>query len=142
MFQLDDNFLNDVGLGVLPDDQKQAFLQHVYEELEMRVGTSLSDGLSEQQMREFESFIDQDAEKVPAWLAANVPDFASRADYTQMAAGAPAGTPEIALQSEYGSLKWLELNRPDYRDVVARELEKLKGEIAGNKDAIIGGATA
>mgnify|MGYP003381372995 CR=1 FL=1 len=39
MFQLDDNFLTDVGLATLPDDQKQAFLQHINEGLELRVGS-------------------------------------------------------------------------------------------------------
>ena len=39
MFQLDDKFLQEVGLGDLPDDQKQAFLAHFREQLELRVGT-------------------------------------------------------------------------------------------------------
>jgi len=46
MFQLDDQFLNDIGLGNLPDDQKKPFLQHIYDELELRVGTRLSDGMN------------------------------------------------------------------------------------------------
>ena len=60
MFQLDDKFLADIGLNDLPDEQKQAFLQHIYEELELRVGTRLSDGLSDQQLEEFEKIIDRD----------------------------------------------------------------------------------
>ena len=53
MFQLDENFLNDIGLGSLPEAQKKPFLQHIYEELELRVGTRLSDGLSDEQLEEF-----------------------------------------------------------------------------------------
>ena len=139
MFQLDDNFLNDVGLAGLPDDQKQAFLQHIYEELELRVGTKLSEGLSEQQMGEFESFVDQNEEVVRAWFIKNIPDYASRQDFVQLSQSAPQGTPELAILCEYGSLKWLELNRPDYRDVVAAELEALKTEIRSNAPAILGG---
>ena len=44
MFQLDDKFLQDVGLGSLPDDQKKMFLDHFREQLELRVGTKLSEG--------------------------------------------------------------------------------------------------
>ena len=44
MFQLDDKFLEEVGLGSLPADQKQAFLAHLREQLELRVGTQLSEG--------------------------------------------------------------------------------------------------
>ncbi len=139
MFQLDDNFLTDVGLAGLPDDQKQAFLQHIYQELELRVGTKLSQGLSEQQMGEFEAFVDQDEQKVRDWFLANMADYASRQDFVQLSQSAPEGTPELAVLCEYGSLKWLELNRPDYRDVVAAELESLKAEIRANADTIITG---
>jgi hypothetical protein len=138
MFQLDDNFLNDVGLAALPDDQKQAFLQHIYQELELRVGTKLSEGLSEQQMGEFEAFVDQAEDKVRAWFAANMSDYASRQDFVQLSQSAPEGTSELAILCEYGSLKWLELNRPDYRDVVAAELETLKAEIRQNASTILG----
>ena len=55
MFQLDDKFLEDVGLGGLPDDQKKLFLDHFREQLELRVGTQLSEGLSEAQLSEFSS---------------------------------------------------------------------------------------
>ena len=139
MFQLDDNFLQDVGLAGLPDDQKQAFLQHIYEELELRVGTKLSEGLSEQQMGEFESFVDQNEEKVRQWFATNMPDYASRQDFVQLTQNAPDGSSELAVMCEYGSLKWLELNRPDYKNVVASELEQLKKEISSNADAILSG---
>jgi hypothetical protein len=63
MFSLDDDFLQSLGLGDLPDDQKQAFLQHLYEELELRVGTRLSEGMSDAQLGEFEKLIDSNDEQ-------------------------------------------------------------------------------
>lgn len=138
MFQLDDQFLQDVGLGDLPEDQKQAFLQHIYSELELRVGTKLSEGLSDDQMAEFEAFIDRDAEKVEQWFSAQLPNYAEQQDYQQLKTGAPESASALDVLCEYGSLKWLELNRPDYRQVVAAELESLKQEIMQNKDAILG----
>lgn len=142
MFQLDDKFLQDIGLGDLPEDQRKAFLQHIYDELELRVGTKLSEGMSEQQMSEFESFVDRDEEKVRGWFEKNMPDYKSRPDYQQFASSAPEGTPEVEIMSEYASLKWLEMNRPDYRQIVAQELEALKGEIMSQKDAILGQESA
>lgn len=100
MFQFDDNFLKSLGLSGMPEDQKQAFLQHLYEELELRVGTRLSEGMDEQQLEAFEKLIDSNDEE--------------------------------------GALKWLESNRPDYKAVVAEELEKLKKEVVANKDKILG----
>ena len=140
MFQLDDKFLQDVGLGSLPDDQKKAFLDHFREQLELRVGTKLSDGLSDAQLEEFESFIDRNEEKVNSWVQEHVPDYENDQIYQQLKSGAPENIPQLVILAEYASLKWLGLNRPDYREVVANTMEELKKEIAANRDAILGSA--
>lgn len=141
MFQLDDSFLQQIGLGDMPSEQKQAFLEHIYSELELRVGTRLSEGLSEEQMTEFEAFIDRKAEKVQEWFAAHMPDYAQQQDYQQLKASAPELATDLDVQCEYGSLKWLEVNRPDYKQVVTEELERLKQEIMQNKDVLLGEET-
>ncbi len=137
MFQLDDNFLQEVGLEALPDEQKQAFLRHIYEELELRVGTKLSEGMTEQQMGEFEAFVDQKEDTVRGWFEKNMPEYASNQDFVQMKQTAPEGVSELTVMCEYGSLKWLEMNRPDYREVVAHELDALKEEIKNSAASIL-----
>lgn len=99
MFQLDDNFLQDLGLGSLPAAEKNKMLAHIYETLELRVGMKLADQMSDQQLDEFEKYIDSN--------------------------------------DEAGALKWLETNFPDYKKVVADELEKLKGEIRAQAPSIV-----
>lgn len=138
MFQLNDDFLKELGLESLAEDQKQAFLEHIYSELETRVGVRLSEGLSDEQLMEFESFMDRDDTKVRDWLAAHVADYASDPAFIQLQQNVPGGTAEIAVLSEYASLKWLSMNRPDYRDVVHTVLEELKREIVSNRDSILG----
>lgn len=138
MFQLDDKFLEEVGLGGLPEDQKKAFLEYFREQLELRVGTQLSEGLSNAQLAEFESFIDRDEDKVNAWMAANAPDYENDAIWQQLSGSAPENIPPVVVKSEYASLKWLGLNRPDYRDVVTKVLGELKQETIANRDAILG----
>lgn len=91
MFKLDDNLLQELGLGALPVVEKNKMLQHIYDTLEMRVGMKLADQMSNEQLDEFESFIDRN--------------------------------------DEPGALKWLEANFPNYKQVVAEELEALKQEI-------------
>ena len=75
MFQLDDKFLEDVGMADLPSDQKDAFLQHIYATLQERVGIKLSDGLSDAQLEEFEQIIDKDDVKLTSWLTLNAPNY-------------------------------------------------------------------
>ena len=91
MFKLDDNLLKELGLGSLPPAEKNKMLNHIYETLEMRVGMKLAQKMTNDQLNEFESFIDR--------------------------------------SDEAGALRWLESNFPDYKQVVANELEILKEEI-------------
>jgi hypothetical protein len=140
MFKLDDNFLEELGLGQLPAEQKQAFLEHVYGQLELRVGTRLSDGLSDEQLSEFESFIDRDSEKVRQWISEHAADYRNDPTFQQISQSAPQGTSEDDILAEYASLKWLSLNRPDYREVVRVVLDEIKQEIISNRDTILGAA--
>jgi len=137
MFQLDEQFLKDLGLDQLPEDQKQAFLDHIYSELELRVGVRLSDGLSDEQLKEFESFVDRDDQKVQSWGMAHAPDYLNDQSYQQLKQNAPQNADEKAILAEYASLKWLGLNRPNYRDVVSQVLSELKQEIMSNRDTLL-----
>lgn len=139
MFRLDDQFLKDIGLDGLPDEQKKPFLQHIYSELELRVGTRLSDGLSDAQLEEFEKIIDRDQEKVQSWLAEHAPNYQQEEAFGKLQQATNLAADDPRLVAEYTATKWLEVNRPDYRDVVAAVLEELKTEIMGNRDAILGG---
>jgi uncharacterized protein DUF5663 len=99
MFQLDDNLLKELGLGDLPAEEKNKMLAHIYETLELRVGMKLAEQMSDDQLDEFEGFIDRN--------------------------------------DEAGALKWLETNFPNYKEVVAEELNKLKEEVKASAPQIL-----
>lgn len=79
MLKLDNDLLLELGLGALPEDQKKAMLQHIYETLELRVGTQLANQMTDRQLEEFEQFIDAggDANQEQAlhWLETNLPNY-------------------------------------------------------------------
>lgn len=103
MFQIDDKFLESLGLGALPQEDKDKMKAHIYETLEMRVGMTLASNMTEAQLDEFEDLMNKNDEE--------------------------------------GALKWLESNFPNYRDVVASELEKLKAEVSASAPEIIAAST-
>jgi hypothetical protein len=142
MFSLDDKFLEEVGLASLPEEQKKPFLQHIYLQLERMVGERLSSGLTQEQTEEFEAIIDQREEVVKPWLQRYAPDYQTREDFAKMAQSMQQPPDSIGLLSEYAATRWLEVNRPDYRDVVAGTLQGIKNEIIANRDAILGGPAA
>ena len=138
MFQLDDQFLADVGLAGLPDEQKKPFLQLTYDQLEYKVGIRLSEGMTDQQLEEFESIIDRKEDVILTWLSTHAPNYQNEEVFQRLmqVSNLPANDP--GLRAEYAATKWLEVNRPDYRDVVAATLDEIKQEIVKNKDAILG----
>jgi len=138
MFQLDDKFLADIGLNELPEEQKKAFLQHIYDELELRVGTKLSDGMSDEQLEEFEAIIDRKDDVIRTWLESHVPDYYNDEAFGRIQEATGLDVNDAGLRAEYTATKWLEVNRPDYRDVVAGVLDELKTEIIGSRDKILG----
>jgi len=91
MIKLDDNLLQQLGLGDLPEEERRALLEQMYETLQLRVGMTIAQQMTDEQLDEFETYID--------------------------------------ANDQPGALKWLETNFPDYKKVVADELEKLKAEI-------------
>lgn len=130
MFQIDDNFLANLGLAELPQDEKEKMKSHIYETLEMRVGMRLASNMTDQQLSEFEGFMSGDVTNATTYLARLNPNWQNDPTYqaSQQQALA-AGIDLNAATSEYAALKWLETNFPDYKQVVAEELEKLKEEI-------------
>ena len=92
----DEQFLQKMGLSAMPEDQKQAFLAYVQEELEIRIGERISKGLTNTQLNEFDMITDQEE-----------------------------------------AAKWLERNRPDYREIVTRTINEMKEEIRANRNKLI-----
>lgn len=138
MFQLDDQFLADVGLAGLPDEQKKPFLQHTYDQLEYTVGIRLSEGMTDAQLEEFEAIIDRKEDVIATWLSMHAPNYQNEEVFQRLMQASNLSANDPGLRAEYAATKWLEVNRPDYRDVVAQTLEGIKQEILKNKDAILG----
>lgn len=110
MIRIDDSLLQELGLMVLPKEERDALLTQIYETLEMRVGMKLAERMTDQQLDEFEAFLPNE-------------QTGSAGD-------------------EEGALRWLETNFPDYKQVVADELEKLKTEIKRDSQHILQNSAA
>jgi predicted RNA-binding Zn ribbon-like protein len=74
--KLDNSLLEEIGLGALPAEEKSKMLAHIYETLEMRVGVRLAEQMSDQQLDEFESFINANDEAgALRWLETTFPSY-------------------------------------------------------------------
>ena len=75
MFEFDDSFLENAGLGSLTPEQKQSLTQDIIKELEIRVGARLSEGMSDQELSEFEK-ISSNPQEAFDWLVKHRSNFA------------------------------------------------------------------
>lgn len=76
MLKIDNSLLTEVGLGGLPAAEKNSFLKHIYETLEMRVGIRLADQMSNEQLDEFERYFEaKDDAGAFKWLETNFPNY-------------------------------------------------------------------
>jgi hypothetical protein len=76
MIQINDNLLKEVGLGDLPQEERAALLNHIYETLELRVGMRLAEQMNESQFDEFEQFFQSKDDKgAYNWLQTNFPNY-------------------------------------------------------------------
>lgn len=141
MFQLNDEFLQELGLDQLPGEQRKPFLDHIYNELELRVGERLSQGLGDAQLDEFANIIDKEPGAVDQFIAVHAPNYTEEPIFQRLVQATGAAADDPRLKDEFAATKWLEVNRPDYRDVVTAVMGELKQEILANRDAILGGLT-
>lgn len=76
--KIDNSLLEELGLGSLPVEEKEKLRDHIYESLQMRVGTRLANQMSDAQLDEFEQFIDtNDQAGALKWLETNFPEYPS-----------------------------------------------------------------
>ncbi len=76
MLKIDDSLLQELGLGGLPNAEKNSLLKHIYETLEMRVGMRLADQMTNEQLDEFERYFEaKDDAGAFKWLETNFPNY-------------------------------------------------------------------
>ncbi|HEX9153568.1 MAG TPA: DUF5663 domain-containing protein [Candidatus Saccharimonadales bacterium] len=103
MIKLDDNLLQELGLGSLPPDEKKKMLAHIYETLEMRVGMELAKQMSDAQLNEFEEFINRNDEAgALRWLESNFPNYKDvvAAEFEKLKMEIKQVAPHIVAQSQ------------------------------------------
>ena len=69
MIRVDENFLRETGLGDLDEMQRTAFIEEAQRLLENRIGEKLSEGLSLEQLEEFDGIMKKDKDVMIKALA-------------------------------------------------------------------------
>ena len=135
MIRVDENFLRETGLGDLGEMQRTAFIEEAQRLLENRIGEKLSEGLSLEQLEEFDGIMKKD-KNVMIKALAKLGDYRIDEVYQNLLKryGVTEGTVDIL--SEYLSVKWIQANRPNYAEVSRQGFEELQQEVRASSAEI------
>lgn len=103
MIKIDNSLLVEIGLDGLPAAEKNSFLKHVYETLEMRVGIRLADQMSNEQLDEFERYFEaKDDAGAFKWLETNFPNYKDivQQEFDKLKAEVAQTAPQILAASQ------------------------------------------
>ena len=137
MFELDEKFFEEIGLNRMPVNEQEEFKKHIQEEIEVRVGERISDGMSPEKLDEFEAIIDENSDFIQNWVLMNVPNYKNDEIYQTFIAQ-NNGQESAEIMNEYAAMKWLQVNRPDFAQIIETVMNEMKGELRANIDKIIG----
>lgn len=101
--KLDNNLLDELGLSQLPAEEKSKMLAHIYETLEMRVGVRLAEQMSDQQLDEFEGYINANDEAgALRWLESTFPSYKQvvAEEFEKLKAEISQVAPQIVSESQ------------------------------------------
>jgi hypothetical protein len=118
--KIDDNLLQQLGLGSLPPQEKSGLLKHIYETLEMRVGMRLADQMTNEQLDEFEQYFNaQDDAGAFKWLETNFPNYKDIVadEFEKLKAEVAQSAPQIlaaAQQAQMAASAPQQPPQPDY----------------------------
>jgi len=103
MLKIDNSLLVEIGLDSLPAAEKNSFLKHIYETLEMRVGIRLADQMSNEQLDEFERYFEaKDDAGAFRWLETNFPNYKDivQQEFDKLKAEVAQSAPQILAASQ------------------------------------------
>lgn len=136
MIKIDEKFLDEVGLTDLPEEKKPEFIEQTQEELENRVGERMSEGLTLNQLQEFEGIMNNDRNAMIQILS-QIGDYRNDPIYVKILQRHGVTEGNLQILGEYLSVKWIQINRPDYAMITADVEAQLKNEIIQARDRIL-----
>ncbi len=134
MYTLDESFLDMVGLSEMPEDQKNDFLAYAQDQLEVRIGEKMSEGLSDAQIDEFEKIIDNDQAAVNSIIGTN---YQNDELYKTILQNSDREEGSAEFLSDFATAKWLSQNCPQYQDIIRDCFNSLREEISSQSASIL-----
>jgi hypothetical protein len=123
MYQ-DEQIIAQLNIAELPDDEKTA----VINEAQVRIGETISEELTDEQLNEYQAIINGNEQVIDAWLEKNVPNYKDEAIYQSFEESYESDPEHNSPAKLFASIAWVQLTVPHIQDLVAKALERFKQE--------------
>ncbi|OYX42548.1 hypothetical protein B7Y94_03175 [Candidatus Saccharibacteria bacterium 32-49-12] len=111
-------------LGV--DDRSEEEQEQIVGMYQARIGEVLEEGLSEEQIHEYQAIIDGHQEVINAWLRENDADYRDSALYKAL----DDEESEVPTDKVYASIAWIRHNCSNYETVVEQVTNEFRSQYA------------
>ncbi len=132
MFDLSEEYLKEIGVTDMPQAMQDELIPGIIKNIQGKISIKMSEQLSDTLVDEFDYLTFGTANEVRNWLVKVIPYYAESPEY--VSAMKDSGASEDDFVKAYGVTKWLEMNVPNYGQLVADAMEETKqGLIAAQR---------
>jgi len=124
---LSDQYLEDLGIDKLPEDIKEKVVSDLEQSVQEAISVRLATQLTNELMDEFTVLSEGSIDDVKGWLVRTSPYYESSPAFLQGKEANEANEAEFTRQ--YAVVKWMEMNVPNYNEIVLEVLANTKGEL-------------
>ena len=131
MYNLDDNFLTEIGIINMPEPARGHLVEGIQQSISDRVGLAIVDLIDDNQADEIDK-INNSPQFAKKWLETKIPHYAGSQEFNHFLQHVAAE--EAASTQLYAQTKWFERNLPNLPAVV----EKVKNDVMQELKALNG----
>ncbi len=111
--QPDEYIIEQLGIEAFSKSEQQEML----DEIRLLIGEAVSEGLSHQQLNEYEAIINAHDAVIQPWLEQHAPEYKNTAVYQQLEESAKTDPEHNDPAKIFANLAWIERNVPNRKEI-------------------------
>ena len=133
MFQINESFLEGLGVENMGAEEKKKFLEYVQDQIESRIGEKITADMNAEQ-EDYLAKLSDGEEAVVKEVMMRYPHYADDESFSAIKQSMNSEEEAVA---EYALLKWLEENKIDYQEIVKHTIDEIRREIYEDREQIL-----
>ncbi|MDN5276026.1 MAG: hypothetical protein JWN33_675 [Candidatus Saccharibacteria bacterium] len=125
MFNDRQQIIEDLGIAHLSSAEQDSII----DDYQIEIGEAMAEGLSEQQLAEYERIISGDQATIDDFLGSNDPEYREKPLYKELEVGYDDDPEKVPADKVYASLLWVSVNNPQLADTIEAARARFKANL-------------